>query len=154
MPGSTKGLIVYNSSGYNTLCYAKMMRSYKRPFSVSQLKHCLRGVFYEPGISRAKEQLKSLAKNGYVLEVSPDQWQITDAGYEQIYISAASYRAQKERYLGKRYVSNATTQIAKIAKSTNIDRFDEEEKILVAMENRMKQVRSKRSGQRAKHRSH
>jgi hypothetical protein len=63
------------------------------------------------------------------------------------------YRAQKERFLGKRYVSNINNQMAKIKRGQSIENFDEEEKILIAVENRMKQAKNKRSNQRARHRS-
>ena len=120
MPGSTKGLVVYNSAGYNTLCFAKMMKSYGRSFSAIQLKECLRGVFHETGISRTKEQLKSLEKNGYISRASEDEWLITENGIEQIFKSAAVYRGQKERFLGKRYVANTNKQISNIAKSDSL----------------------------------
>jgi predicted transcriptional regulator len=113
----------------------------------------LRGVFYEPGIHRAKSQLKSLHENGYVSRIAEDEWEITNEGIEQIYRSVMGYRAQKERFLGKRYVANVNNQIVKIRRKESIAQFDEEEKILVAVEDRMKQVRKKRSNQRARHRS-
>lgn len=145
MPGSIKGLIVYNSKGYCTLCFAKTMRGYGRPFTSLDLKNCLRGVYAEPGISRAKQNLASLAKNGYVKRIEADLWEITELGLDQIERSAMGYRAQKERYLGKRYASGASKKIANIAKSTDPDKLDEEEKLLMEVEDRMKNVKKKRS---------
>ena len=154
MAGSTKGLVVYNSTGYNTLCFAKMMKSYGRSFSAIQLKECLRGVFHENGISRAKEQLKSLEKNGYISRASEDEWLITENGIEQIFKSAAVYRGQKERFLGKRYVANTNKQISNIAKSDSMDKYDEEEEILIAVENRMRLIKNRQASQKkAKYRS-
>ena len=153
MPGSTKGLVVYNSAGYNTLCFAKMMKSYGRSSSAIQLKECLRGVFHETGISRAKEQLKSLEKNGYISRASEDEWLITENGIEQIFKSAAVYRGQKERFLGKRYVANTNKQISNIAKSDSMDKYDEEEEILIAVENRMRLIKNRRASQKSKYRS-
>ena len=153
MAGSTKGLVVYNSTGYNTLCFAKMMKSYGRSFSAIQLKECLRGVFHETGISRTKEQLKSLEKNGYISRASEDEWSITENGIEQIFKSAAVYRGQKERFLGKRYVANTNKQISNIAKSDSMDKYDEEEEILIAVENRMRLIKNRRASQKSKYRS-
>ena len=106
MAGSTKGLVVYNSTGYNTLCFAKMMKSYGRSFSAIQLKECLRGVFHETGISRTKEQLKSLEKNGYISRASEDEWSITENGIEQIFKSLP-----RDGWMPLHCVSNYPTQI-------------------------------------------
>lgn len=145
MPGSIKGLIVYNSKGYCTLCFAKTMRRYGRPFTSLDLKNCLRGVYAEPGISRAKQNLISLAENGYINRIENDLWEITDSGLDQIERSAMGYRAQKERFLGKRYISGASKKIASIAKSVDPDRFDEEEKLLMEVEDKMKNIKKRRS---------
>lgn len=121
------------------------MRGYGRPFTSLDLKNCLRGVYAEPGISRAKQNLASLAKNGYIKQIKTDLWEITELGLDQIERSAMGYRAQKERYLGKRYASGASKKIANIAKSRDPDRLDEEEKLLMEIEDRMKNVKKKRS---------
>jgi hypothetical protein len=100
-----------------------------------------------------KEQLKSLEKNGYISRASEDEWLITENGIEQIFKSAAVYRGQKERFLGKRYVANTNKQISNIAKSDSMDKYDEEEEILIAVENRMRLIKNRRASQKSKYRS-
>lgn len=124
------------------------MRSVGRPFTSLDVKNCLQGIYHEPGISRAKQNLASLAKNGYVIRIEDDLWEITDHGLDQIEKTAAGYRAQKERFLGKRFVATAYQQISNISSSDDEDRFDAEEQILMEIEDRMKNVKKKRSNYR------
>jgi hypothetical protein len=124
-------LTLYGSRTYKSLLYAKMRGN--RRFYSSDIKECLPGLFKGHDLRDAREALGSMSKRGFINRISPDYWEITPAGIEQIYHSAAFYRVSCRRNLGPQFMAAHYDKLAKVAdKATFLspDYLDEEDLIL------------------------
>lgn len=138
----------YGTATYSLLCYAKMR---KTEFGVEDIKNCIPGRFGKPKMMRTRilESASVLVKHGFIDLVGTQRWLVTEPGINAISISVARYRDQRERLLGRRYVSSFYDRMSKVASTTifsGINEYfdDEEEALLIEIEDKFRKANSKK----------
>lgn len=141
-----KTTVTYGSAGYSILCYAKMVN---RPFKSKECLSCIPGQFsgsVDPAGSFWSSAC-TLEKNGLMRKVEKGVWQITDAGKREIIESVSIYRMRQTTEFGQRYMTNYRERMAKASNyifGLDNEALDEEEKLLIEIEDKMRRRNAKR----------